>query len=593
MPLSKAEQAELDALLSRFGGMPEQAAPAQQESGLRGGARALAQGAAFGFQDEVAGLMGAAASMVDPRIQAGPAEVYRDIQQSEQAAQNQFSEQNPGTNLALQVVGGIANPASRLVAGMDPMKAGAIAGAVTGAGNAQGTGVGDTALGAGVGLGAGVVFGAAAQGIGQAWNKLAPGVKGRMVALAKSTGMSPQQLSERLRAFGPAGTIADLTDNTRDAAGTLAAKLGLAKQRIQAYERRAEQAFGRLMQPVIKSMGSRAQGVQTEAQLRAALEQQASPLYNQAFQQPIQMTPGLRDLFARPSVQAAWRRTARVGADDLQVPLEQLKNGQLPSFRGWQYVTELLYDRQAALYKAGASKEARLVGDLRRSILGELDAQSEAFKQARSIWSSAKTAEDSLALGESFMRDSVDKVIDTVQELDPGDLPFYRIGVGRALQAKLETLNDNADITRALRNPAFRAKLRTAMGDDELAFDFINSVRVEQEFQKTFNQMARQSATAGRQQVEKQLGGNAIIDQAAAASGRGLFDTARDLLKNATGPREQTMQTLADMLTTQDPARQRVAIALMQEQPEMMTPAAMSRLYFLLGQQAANQRGQQ
>ena len=593
MPLSKAEQAELDALLSRFGGMPEPAAPVQQESGLRGGARALAQGAAFGFQDEAAGLMGAAASMVDPRVQAGPAEVYRDIQQSEQAAQNQFAEQNPGANLALQVAGGIANPASRLVAGMDPMKAGAIAGAVTGAGNAQGTGVADTALGAGVGVGTGVVFGAAAQGIGQAWNKMAPGVKGRMVALAKSTGMSPQQLSERLRAFGPAGTIADLTDNTRDAAGTLAAKLGLAKQRIQAYERRAEQAFGRLMQPIVRSMGSRAQGVQTEAQLRAALEQQASPLYNQAFQQPIQMTPGLRDLFSRPSVQAAWRRTARVGADDLQVPLEQLKNGQLPSFRGWQYVTELLYDKQAALYKAGASKEARLVGDLRRSILGELDAQSPAFQQARSIWSSAKTAEDSLALGESFMRDSVDKVIDTVQALDPGDLPFYRIGVGRALQAKLETLNDNADITRALRNPAFRAKLRTAMGDDELAFDFINSVRVEQEFQKTFNQMSRQSATAGRQQIEKQLGGNAMIGQAADASGRGLFDTARDLLKNATGPREQTMQTLADMLTTQDPARQRVAIALMQEQPEMMTPAAMSRLYFLLGQQAANQRGQQ
>jgi len=340
-------------------------------------------------------------------------------------------------------------------------------------------------------------------------------------------------------------------------------------------------------------MGSRAQGVQTEAQLRAALFQQASPLYDEAFQQPIQMTPGLRDLFGRPSVQAAWRRTARVGADDLGVPLEALKSGQLPSFKGWQYVTELLYDKQAALYKAGASKEAKLVGDLRRSILGELDAQSPAFQQARSIWSSAKTAEDSLALGESFMRDSVDKVIDTVAELDPGDLPFYRIGVGRALQSKLETLNDNADITRALRNPAFRAKLRTAMGDDALAFDFINSVRVEQEFQKTFSQVSRQSATAGRQQIEKQLGGNAVIGKAADASGRGLFDTARDLLKNATGPREQTMQTIADMLTTQDPARQRVAIALMQEQPEMLTPAAMSRLYFLLGQQAATQRGQQ
>jgi hypothetical protein len=588
----RALEIELE-LLRRGGGQPQ----ASQESGLRGGARAFGQGAAFGFQDEAAGALGAAVSVLDPRVPTmggqPPTAVYRDIQQAEQQAQNQYAEQNPKTNLALQVAGGVLNPASKLAMGMDPLKAGAIAGAVTGAGNAQGTGIADTIGGAAVGGGTGLVFGAAGMGIGQAWNKLAPGVRGRMVALAKSTGMSPQQLAERLRAFGPAGTLADISDNMRDAAGTLAAKIGLAKQRISSYERRAEQAFGRLMQPVIRSMGSRAQGAQTESQLRHALEQQASPLYNQAFAQPVNMTPGLRDLFARPSVQAAWRRTAKVGADDLQVPLEQLKNGQLPSFRGWQYVTELLYDRQAALYKAGSSKEAKLVGDLRRGILAELDAQSPAFQQARSIWSSAKTAEDSLALGESFMRDSVDKVIDTVQGLDPGDLPFYRIGVGRALQAKLETLNDNADITRAMRNPSFRAKLRTAMGDDQLAFDFINSVKVEQEFQKTFNQMGRQSATAGRQQMERQLGGNAMIGQAADASGRGMFDTARELLKNATGPREQTMQTIADMLTTSDPARQRVAIALMQEQPEMMTSAAMSRLYFLLGQQAASNREQQ
>lgn len=405
--------------------------------------------------------------------------------------------------------------------------------------------------------------------------------------------MSPQQLAERLRAFGPAGTLADISDNTRDAAGTLAARLGVAKQRIQAYERRAEQAFGRLMQPIIRGMGSRAQGVQTEAQLRAALEQQASPLYEQAFAQPIQMTDRLRDLLRRPEVQSAWRRTQRVGANDLSVSLDDLRSGALPSFRGWQYISELLYDKQAALFAKQATKEGRNVRALRQALLAELDAQSPAFQQARSIWSSAKTAEDSLAAGESFLRDSVDKVIDTVQDMDPGDLPFYRIGVGRALQAKLETLNDNADITRALRNPAFRAKLRTAMGDDALATDFVNSVRVEQEFQKTFNQLSRQSATAGRQAMAEQLTGAGVVGDVTNAAGQGMWDTARQLLRNATGPREATMQTLGDLLTTQDPARQRVAIALMQEQPEMMTPAAMSRLYFLLGQQAANQRGQQ
>ncbi|MBK8200395.1 MAG: hypothetical protein IPK75_18765 [Acidobacteria bacterium] len=590
--MSSAERRALELeleLLRRGGEQPQ----APQESDLRSGARAFAQGATFGFQDEAAGLMGAAASLVDPRVSAGPGEVYRDIQQAEQAAQNQFAEQNPGQNLALQVAGGVLNPASKATMGMDPLKAGAIAGAVTGAGNAQGTGVADTIGGAAVGGGTGLVFGAGAQLAGQAWNRLAPGVRGRMVALAKSTGMSPQQLAERLRAFGPAGTLADISDNTRDAGGTLAARLGLAKQRIQAYERRAEQAFGRLMQPIIRGMGSRAQGVQTEAQLRAALEQQASPLYEQAFAQPIQMTDRLRDLLRRPEVQSAWRRTQRVGANDLGVSLDDLRSGALPSFRGWQYITELLYDKQAALFAKQATKEARNVRALRQALLSELDAQSPAFQQARSIWSGAKTAEDSLAAGESFLRDSVDKVIDTVQDMDPGDLPFYRIGVGRALQAKLETLNDNADITRALRNPAFRAKLRTAMGDDALAADFVNSVRVEQEFQKTFNQLSRQSATAGRQAMAEQLTGAGVVGDVTNAAGQGLWDTARQLLRNATGPREATMQTLGDLLTTQDPARQRVAIALMQEQPEMMTPAAMSRLYFLLGQQAANQRGQQ
>jgi hypothetical protein len=594
MALTPEEQQELAALQAKI---MQGAQQAPSESMTRGRARAFGQGASFGFQDEIAGMMGAAASVVDPRIPTfggqGPATVYRDIQQAEQAAQNAFAEANPIENIALQAAGGIANPMSRMLVGRDPYTAGAIAGAVTGAGSAQGTGAADAALGAGVGAGTGLVFAAGGQAGRQIWQRLAPGVKGQMVKLAQSTGLSPEQIAERLRAFGPAGTLADISDNTRASAGTLAARLGVAKQRIAAYERRSEQAFGRLLQPIVRSLGDRARGVQTEQQLRAVLEEQASPLYRQAFEQPVQMTTGLRDIFSRPSVQAAWRKTARVGADDLGVPLGQLKAGKLPSFQGWQYITELLYDKQAALYKAGANKQAGLVRDLRRAILSELDAQSPAFQQARQLWSSAKTAEDAIAAGQKFTTTSLDELLDTVQGLDPGDLPFFRLGVGRAIQSKLETVQDSADITRSLRNPAFRAKLRTVMGNDELAFDFINSVRVEQEFQKTFNEVARQSATAGRQAVTQQLTGGGVVGDVANQAGRGMWETARDLLKNATGPREATLQTLGDLLTTQDPARQQMAIRLMQQEPEALTGAAASRLYFLLGQQAANRRGQQ
>ena len=571
-------------------------ATAPEESLTRGRARAFSQGATFGFQDELTGMLGAAASVVDPRIATfggqGPGAVYRDIQQAEQAAQQQFAEQRPGENLALQVAGGVLNPASRALVGMNPITAGATAGAVTGAGNAPGTGIMDAAGGAALGAASGAVVGGAMMGGQQLYNYLKPDAQRVLSGIAKSTGLSPPQVAERLRAFGPAGTLADIDRGFRDAAGTAAAKLGIAKQRIAAYERRSEQAFGRLMQPIVRSLGGRAQGVQTEAQLRAVLEQQASPLYQQAFQQPVQMTQRLRDIFSRPSVQAAWRKTQSVGADDLQVPLEQLKSGKLPSFQGWQYMTELLYDRQAALYKAGANKQARLVGQLRRELLAELDAQSPAFQQARQLWASAKSAEDAIALGQKFTTDSLDTVLDAVQSLDPADLPFYRLGVGRAIQSKLETVQSNADISRSMRNPAFVAKLRTVMGDDQLAFDFLNSVRVEQEFQKTFNQLASQSATFGRQQMAQQLGGSPIVGEVVDASRGSMMETAQRLLRSATGPREQVVQRIGALLTSADPAEQQVAIRLM-EQPrvlEELTGPAASRLYFLLGQQAANVR---
>jgi len=593
MPLSPAEQKELADLQAKFAASA--ATPAQapaQESGMRSGARAVAQGASFGFQDEIAGGLGAMASIVDPRVTQGPGAVYRDIQQAEQGAQNQFADQSPAANIGLQVAGGLLNPMSKGLVGMNPLAAGAVAGGVTGAGAAQGTGVIDTAFGAGVGAGTGAVFGVAALTAGQLYRKMAPGVRGRMVSLAKATGLSPDQLGERLKAFGPAGTLADISENTRFAGGTVAAKLGIAMERIKAYERRSEQALGRLMQPIIKSLGDRAQGVRTEAQLRDVLKNQASPLYEQAFSQPVQMTPGLRDVLGRPSVQAAWRQAQRVGADDLGVSLDQLKSGALPSFRGWQYMTELLYDKSDSLYRAGSRKQAGLVRDLRRAILGELDAQSPAFTQARAMWASGKAAEDAMALGEKFATSSVDKVIDEVQSLDPGVLTFYRMGVGRALQAKLESAGDTADVTRALRTPAFRSKLRTAMGDDNLAFDLVNSARVEHEFQKTFNMMGRQSATAGRLAAEKQMGGSPIIGAGVDAADSGVTRTLLNMAKSLTGPREGTIQRIGELLTSQDPTQKQFALSLMREQPQIVTPAAMSRLYYLLGLQAG-QAGEQ
>jgi hypothetical protein len=611
MALTDAERRELEALER---GVQAAAPAAPQESGLRSRARALAQGATAGFQDELAGLAGAAASVFDPRVQAGPGEVYRDIQQAEQGAQNQFSEAHPAQNMALQMAGGIASPLSRLMPPGVPAAAGPAAhigqqaatgaaqgaayGALYGAGNAQGTGALDTTLGAtGGGVMGALMGGALGGGIAGAqelWHKLAPGVKGRMVAMGKSLGMGLDELADRLREFGPAGTLADVTRGTRDAAGAAASRLGVAKSRIASYQRRSEQAFGRLMEPITRALGDRAAGVQTEAQLRAVLKHEASPLYQEAFRAPIHMTAELRNLWGRPSMQAAWRQAQRVGADDLDVPLAALKGeGTLPSFQGWQYITELLYDRGSALARAGKNKAAAVVFEQRQAVLRELDRQSprlpdgsSMYARARALWAGGKRAEDAMEAGQRFMNSSVDDVMDAVSQMDPGALHFYRMGVGRSIQAKLETIRDANDITRGLQNPAFRAKLETALGDRRIAADFINSARIEAEFQATYNQLANQSATAGRQAMAKQIGGAGdfvagAVEQAGAPS---LFGAAHGVVKKLTGPRGATMDRIGDLLTSNDPLKKQYALRLMRE--ESVSPQDLSRVYFLLGQQA-------
>lgn len=527
------------------------------------------QGATLGFSDEIQSVI--AAAIAAPFVSDKTfGQLMVDARKSVRDEVETFSKENPKTALGLQAAGG-ALTAAPVLKGLQTAKV-----PVTGArgvvasggtiGGVAGTGVaeeGERLEGAGKGVVGGLLFGGVVSGVGGAAKavalKLAPGVQNRLSQIAEASGLTPAQIRTRLKALGPKATIADVDDVFQRAGDVSASRLGPAAKRVRELIRRDETQFSRIMEPIRKTLGGAEQGARTVNELKQIRENLASPLYERAFAQNVQPTNKLKDLLGRPETQKAWRAVQRLGKSDPDVDVSQLGDDVLPSFRGWQAVTEQLSDRIGAFIKAGKGKSAGIIIRLRKQILDELDAQSPDYKQARELWAGTKQADDALEAGASFLKQTPQEVRETLKGMTDADKTFYRMGVGRAIEERLSTTTDTNDLSRLFRNQAFRQKAVAAFPSKAEAVDFINTVKAEAIKKTTTNLVGRGSQTRPREVVERQLGGAAINAESATLTG-----AAKKALSSVGRAREGTIQDIGELLLSQDPATQARALQMIE-----------------------------
>ena len=610
------------------------AAPPQQQdvetpSFVRGFSMRALQGITFGFGDEA---MGAMLGVLTGDGARGGIETYRK-EMDAWSAQHRKAGIVAEIGGALLTGGAVARGATALfgkaVASTAPTLAqraaaaagqGAVAGGFSGAGHAEGGfsertkhALFGATLGAGL---AGTVVPAArlvgtvsrpivrsltrgAQGLQRALPGVGtPEMQARelLARALKQDGIDVNTAVKRLDDFTRTGTNPSIADLGGDA--TLQLARDAMAQRTPAKQQLVESLLGRqgeqadrlsvgLFRRIFRSnrLGMR-NAYEAEETLAAARSQAATPLYQQAFQETVPVSPRMRQLLMHPKFAAAYRIGRSIAADEdlagvghgLAVPPIPLAKGmplrvaetlfptELP-VRGLDYMKrglDVVIKRSAEGAKPTLDRQAaRTLRNMLGEVLEEVDGKVPAYAQARTVFRGFSEAKDAVTVGRDVLSKAPEVIRREVAALRPSERDFYRMGAAQSLYERVtRTTSETADVARqffggrlfggkSIQGERIRALFPDA---PEVADDLMRLVAAETRISHTTARAVRGPQAAGVEQIENVTEG--AIPTVRASMGVMLANIARTgLVKARTGFANDVSDDLALLFSKglQDP----------------------------------------
>ncbi len=494
--------------------------------------RGAVQGLTLGFSDEIAGLVGASGALLSGDDAGEAYTESRDMRRRELA---ETQRRSPWLYGGAQGAGALW-PGARIYKGMSAIKGlagrtvprlmatGAVEGAAFGAGESDA----ESTLGRLAGAGLGAATGAAVAPIGYGIGKAASeglGYVGRKIG--EQFMSSPEDVAKRtvrraLDAEGltlgaardlidesPEMVAADLGPNMRALANYVADRQGPGKKIATEFltGRQAGQQM-RIESKARETIGDK-WGTFNEFtdNIVSARRAQAGPLYEEAYQQGIRITPGMQDLMRAPAFQTAVGRARRNLANDIE-----LTGGGGPgepgmmSTRFFDLVKRELWDMEYAAGKG--TNEARLYGNIRRRLVGELDTQNPVYAQARNTFAGASDLEDAATLGRDMLRGqkTLDDMSRQTRGFTDGEMEAFRVGALDAIVRQTQLAGGTHDATKRLVNST-RAKqlIMQAFPDANAYDDFIEMLEREAQYVTTNQRVLGNSATAGRLSAQQDI----------------------------------------------------------------------------------------
>jgi hypothetical protein len=481
--------------------------------------RRLAGGASFGFADEIAAGMDALTHPLLGRGSSAPTigERYDANLQGERGIDRAFERRAPVLSAVGDVtgmIGGtIAAPllAPGKVAGMIPaptsmlgkMALGGTAGGAVGAVEGFGTGEGgftnraeNAATHGAIGAGTGALIPPMLAGVGKlagpVLDKL--GLRNADKAALNQTlraferdGISPEDALVKLREWRAAGSkpeaLVDLGGENVRALATTAANLpGKSRQAaMDLVEARKGGASERVGGDMARAISPSTNYSGTIDELMASRRRAADPLYEKMRQAPTYWDPELEALMKRPSMKDAWAKAQRLAAEEgVDLPKvwkldektgEMIRTGESrPDWASWDYIKRGL-DEVIEGHKDQFGKmtdTGRTSTGTRKALLDILDAANPDYKAARAAYSGPSQSIDAMKLGRTILSEDADITAKKIAALDPGDKEFFRAGVVKAIQDKVENTIDGRNVVASFFNkPALRNKLAAAFDSPE------------------------------------------------------------------------------------------------------------------------------
>lgn len=381
--------------------------------------------------------------------------------------------------------------------------------------------VGPAVIGAGIGAAAPLV-GAVASTVGSS----VPKASRRLESLFRRSGQNANDVSAAMAADPMLTTAEAIGEPGRRMARAVAGMPGesgaIAEDLLR---RRSRDAGDRIIQRARETLGD-GDWRATFDDLTRVQREEAAPLYNAARQQPIEVTPELRDLMDRPAMRTAMTRARQTAENHGIDSRNWFDTGMSPTADQWHFARQEL-DGMINRYRNQVT--GRLELDSRGdSIVRVRDALNREmaphFADADAVWSGVARAQEALLSGANFLKGTPDDIAQAIRRLPDGEMQFYRLGARQALENKIGGVTRGNDATRGLADvPNVERKIQAVFPGQNSA-DFIRTLGREREMQAFGNYVMSGSRTAPMQQDIADLAGGApdlspVLDAINAARG--------------------------------------------------------------------------
>jgi len=505
--------------------------------------RSLAQGATFGFADELEALT---KSLVGQGT-------YEQNLAALELAKQKFGQQNPKTALGTEIAGGLpyallpflgtaryaqmAREASPLVRAGVTAGASAVTGAVTGAlGGAGAAGVGERMAGAQAGGTLGGIVGGAApavtRGIGAAGSRVVDVTSGIPVvqqvgkAVGLATGqtvdaanrakaklleamyrdkVSPADLEKMIAAATkPVGIVDVAGENVRSLADVAQKYPSEARQAAKlALEERGAGQAERIQADISKYLGGFTDPFEYTNAIAQRQKQLSSPLYQKAYAYGEVTDPAVLKFLELPQFKTAAKEAqALLAAEGRTVDMSRPTVETLDNIkRGLDALIEKETDSFGKVSKLGQIYKTK-----KNEFLSELDSAVPDFGRARAAFAGEAELLDATKLGKDFYKQTATEANRTFAKLSPSEQEAYKVGALDAVKEKIQTAKDTADIRkRIFGSPAERNRVSSLFPDDATFKQFEKDMMTESVMRRTQEKILGNSATAERQLGMQQL----------------------------------------------------------------------------------------
>lgn len=367
-----------------------------------------------------------------------------------------------------------------------------------------------------------------------------------VITALEADDIMPDEAVKRLNRLGPQAVLADLGPNAQATARATAGQMGRARSIASSFLRgRQRGQTGRLTRELVdidpRDFRRGFLKFLTNRQTASA------PVYREAFNQPLEVTPRLGNLLNRPAMRRAMSRAARLMGDE---------GGGYGHLRLIDQGKQVLDDDIGQAIRQGRRNEARILTRLKNDILDEIDTQlgggdpaNSVYRQARNIYAGEAQLRDAATMGRNVMRPSMDLDAAEIalESMSRSEQDAFRAGVVRSVLDTIEKTADTSNTAnRLIRSPRVRQAVRLAFPDDDAFERFVSTAEAESVFSQTRNVVEGGSRTAEFMRDIQSIDEGASAFRSATYAGNDPISAGMNILKTL-GFGDASPETLEEM----------------------------------------------